>query len=245
MGPIEPLESRTLLSSVTFAVIGDFGLAGAHEAAVAARVKSWNPTFVATVGDNNYENGAAATIDANVGQYYHQYIYPYRGTRGAGAADGINHFFPALGNHEWYTAGAKPHLDYFTLPGNERYYTVRQGPVQLFVLDSDSHDPDLGYVNSSTSAQNGKEGVWLKSALAASTATWKLVLFHHAPFTSGLHGNSGWMQWPYQQWGASAVLSGHDDAVGCSDECTMEDAARISVVKRDYRRGLASDCVVT
>jgi hypothetical protein len=206
----ESLEDRSLFSTVTFAVIGDFGLAGAHEAAVAARVRSWNPAFVATVGDNNYENGAASTIDANIGQYYHSYISPYRGGYGAGSADGVNHFFPALGNHEWYSAGAKPHLDYFTLPGNERYYVVRQGPVQLFVLDSDSHDPDLGYVNASTSTQNSKEGQWLKSSLAASTAPWKLVLFHHSPFTSGLHGNSGWMQWPFQQWGASAVLSGHD-----------------------------------
>jgi uncharacterized repeat protein (TIGR01451 family) len=37
------------------------------------------------------------------------------------------------------------------------------------------------------------------------------VYFHHAPYSSGsFHGNSTWMQWPFQQWGAAAVLSGHD-----------------------------------
>jgi hypothetical protein len=207
---LQPLEPRTFLSSVTFAVIGDFGQAGQGELDVANRVKSWNPAFIATVGDNNYPSGAPGTIDTNVGQYYSSFIYPYLGAHGAGSPDGVNHFFPALGNHEWSATGAQPHLDYFTLPGNERYYTVTQGPVQLFILDSDSHEPDLKYVNNSTNTQNSPEGQWLKANLAASSAPWKLVLFHHSPFTSGEHGNSAWMQWPFQQWGASAVISGHD-----------------------------------
>src|SRR5262249_39222888 len=65
--------------SVTFAVIGDFGEAGQPEADVAALVHSWAPEFVATVGDNNYLDGSAATIDENIGQYYHDFIAPYSG----------------------------------------------------------------------------------------------------------------------------------------------------------------------
>ena len=60
-----------------FAVIGDFGLAGNNELEVANLVKSWNPDFIITTGDNNYELGESSTIDANIGQYYHDYIYPY------------------------------------------------------------------------------------------------------------------------------------------------------------------------
>jgi hypothetical protein len=37
-----------------------------------------------------------------------------------------------------------------------------------------------------------------------------VVYFHHAPYSSGLHGPSDWMQWPFKEWGASVVLSGHD-----------------------------------
>jgi hypothetical protein len=207
----EALEERRLLASASFAVIGDFGADGTGEASVASMVKSWNPNFVTTVGDNNYPLGAANTIDVNIGKHYHQYIYPYKGSFGAGSADQINHFFPVLGNHDWATPGATPYLNYFTLPGNERYYSFTQGPVQFFMLDSDEHEPDLKYVNSTTNTQNSPEGQWLKAALAASTAPWKLVYLHHSPYSSGLtHGNSPWMQWPYQQWGASAVLSGHD-----------------------------------
>src|SRR5262245_65541757 len=74
---LQVLEDRTLPSSTTFAVIGDYGGGGSNEQAVANLVHSWNPDFIATTGDNNYPSGDASTIDANIGQYYHDYIYPY------------------------------------------------------------------------------------------------------------------------------------------------------------------------
>jgi hypothetical protein len=33
---------------------------------------------------------------------------------------------------------------------------------------------------------------------------------HHPPFSSGERGSSPALQWPYKEWGATAVLSGHD-----------------------------------
>src|SRR5687768_751734 len=112
--------ANTLSDTVRLAVIGDFGYAGQPESDVAALVRGWDPELVITIGDNNYETGSAKTIDANIGQYYHSFIYPYFGNYGQGADR--NRFFPTLGNHDWETPGAQPHLDYFTLPGNERYY---------------------------------------------------------------------------------------------------------------------------
>lgn len=41
-------------ASARFAVIGDYGLAGAPAAAVAGLVASWAPDFVLTTGDHNY-----------------------------------------------------------------------------------------------------------------------------------------------------------------------------------------------
>jgi tartrate-resistant acid phosphatase type 5 len=186
---------------VTFAVIGDYGTGGANPLAVANLVQSWNPAFVITLGDNNYPSGAASTIDQNVGQYYHSFIGNYMGGYGSGSA--VNRFFPSPGNHDWLTAGLAPYLGYFTLPGNERYYSVRQGPVELFAIDSDPNEPD-GVSPASI------QGQWLHDGLAASTACWKLVYFHHAPYSSGPHGQSEWMHWPFQAWGADAVLAGHD-----------------------------------
>jgi hypothetical protein len=189
-----------------FAVIGDYGLAGTPEADVSTLVKSWQPDFVVTLGDNNYPSGSASTIDANIGQYYHEFISPYSGIYGAGAA--FNRFFPVLGNHDWGTPNAQPYLDYFTLPvnplANERYYDFVRGPVHFFMLDSDASEPDG---NTASSAQ----AAWLQAALASSVSRWNIVLLHHAPFSSGSgHGSDPVLQWPFQQWGADAVLAGHD-----------------------------------
>ena len=194
-------RSATSVEVVRFAVIGDYGLAGDEAADVARLVKNWNPDFIITTGDNNYFYGEASTIDENVGQYYHEFIYPYTGIFGQGAT--INRFFPSLGNHDWGTPNATPYLDYFTLPGNERYYDFTWGPVHLFAIDSDWREPDEV---KSTSVQ----AQWLQNALTSSSAPWKVVYMHHPPYSSGPHGSSTWMQWPYEAWGASAVLAGHD-----------------------------------
>src|SRR3990172_1293347 len=83
-------------SSVHFAVIGDYGSAGKAELDVANQVKSWNPDFIVTTGDNNYDSGSASTIDANIGQYYHDFIFPYTGSYGAGAATIVSLILPSV-----------------------------------------------------------------------------------------------------------------------------------------------------
>ncbi|MBK9206872.1 MAG: S-layer homology domain-containing protein [Anaerolineales bacterium] len=194
-----PMDTQAV--PMRFAVIGDYGLASQPEQDVATLVNSWNPDFIVTLGDNNYTTGSAAEIDANIGQYYHDYIYPYQGSYGAGAA--ANKFFPILGNHDWETPNAQPYLDYFSLPGNERYYDFIQGPIHFFVLDSDPREPD------GTSASS-IQALWLKAGLYTSTSPWQIVLLHHAPYSSSSHGSNTNMQWDYKGWGADAVLAGHD-----------------------------------
>ncbi len=196
-----PAHADVDSAPVRFAIIGDYGLSGPNEQAVADLVHRLRPEFVATVGDNNYPSGSARTIEANIGRYYGKWIGSRRPFLAAGPR--TNRFFPALGNHDWEAPGARPHLDYFDLPGNERYYDVRRGPVHLFIVDSDPREPD-GVTADSIQA------LWLERALRGSDATWKLVLFHHAPFSSALHGSNLAMQWPFREWGASAVVAGHD-----------------------------------
>jgi tartrate-resistant acid phosphatase type 5 len=182
-------------------VIGDYGRAGDVEAAVAQLVTDWSPDLIITTGDNNYPDGEATTIDANIGQYYAGFIYPYQGAYGPGAVR--NRFFPSPGNHDWHTADLAPYLDYFELPGNERYYDFVRGPVHFFALDSDSNEPDG--VN-----QDSVQARWLRQGLGNSISPWKIVYMHHAPYSSAQHGDTDWMQLPFAEWGASAVLSGHD-----------------------------------
>lgn len=193
--------SSTPFPVTRFAVIGDYGLSGVPEQDVADLVKSWDPEFIITTGDNNYPDGKYETIDENIGKYYHEYIFPYDGEFGNGAD--INRFFPSMGNHDWSITRGKAYWDYFTLPGNERYYDFTWGSVHLFAIDTDSREPD-GVGRSSDQAK------WLRERLETSEAIWKIVYMHLPPYaSSGDDGSVDWMQWPYKEWGATTVLSGH------------------------------------
>jgi hypothetical protein len=184
-----------------FGVIGDFGANTPAEAAVAALVKSWKPDFVITTGDNNYLEGESASLDDSIGKYYSEFIGNYHGKLGPGSP--VNRFWPSPGNHDWIGPGLGRYMEYFTLPGNERYYDVSIGLVHLFALDSDPHEPDG---TSATSVQAN----FLKEHLASSKACYDLVYFHHPPYSTGRHGSSSEMRWPFKEWGAEAVLCGHD-----------------------------------
>ena len=184
-----------------FAIIGDFGTDTRSEAAVAQLVKSWQPEFVVTTGDNNYDGGEAVTIDKNIGKHYQEYIYPYKGKYGSGAE--FNRFWPALGNHDWETPGAKPYLDYFELPHNERYYDFTVGPVHFFSIDSDEREPDGIEANS-------VQGKWFEEKMKESKFAWQIAIMHHTPYTSsGNHSAAEKLRWPFKEWGADAVIAGH------------------------------------
>ena len=180
----------------TFGVIGDYGTNNTAERDVANLVKSWNPSFILTLGDNNYSS-SPTSWDPNIGQYYHEYIYNYKGQYGAGSP--TRRFFPNIGNHD-YDAGIDGYLDFFDLPGNERYYSYRHGPVEVFVLNSNPGEPD-------GISKTSKQATWLQSVMAASDANWKIVSLHHPPYASG--GTSSTMRWPFEQWGADVVMAGH------------------------------------
>ena len=184
-----------------FAVIGDYGSGNQPAADVAGLVKSWNPDFIVTTGDNNYPIGAAHSIDENIGQFYHEFIYPYKGSHGEGAA--TRRFFPSLGNHDWMSNGARPYFQYFSFFNEQGYYEFVRGPVHFFMLDSDTNEPD-------GTNSNSKQAKWLKNNLASSTSPFNIVVTHHPPYSSGRHGSINYMQWPYKSWGADAVLTGHD-----------------------------------
>jgi len=185
--------------TIRFVAIGDYGSGSHHERDVALVIDSWTPDFVVTLGDNNYEYGSAETIDQNIGQFFHQYISPYKGIFGRGASR--NRFFPIPGHRDWDGDSLRPYLDYFTLPGNERYYDLVWGPVHLFMLDTDEREPDGVRPDSI-------QGRWLEQQLKESTQPWNLVLAHHAPYTSHKVEDIHYMRWPFKAWGADAVLSG-------------------------------------
>lgn len=199
--PTPEPTSTPIPAPLVFAAIGDYGGGDSGAEAVANLIKSWQPEFIITLGDNNYPVGAREHIDQAIGQYFHDYIFPYTGAYGAGAE--INRFFPTIGNHDMQSENGQPYYDYFSLPGNERYYDFVWGPVHLFALDSLDSEPDGVGASSAQAA-------WLKERLATSDSAWNIVYMHYPPYSSGLHGSTDWMRWPFAEWGADAVLAGHD-----------------------------------
>lgn len=112
---------------------------------------------------------------------------------------------PACGAGDVYApiGGSNPYFEYLTFLNERRYYDVVRGPVHFFILDSDPREPD-------GTAFNSIQGQWLQAGLAASTSPWNVVICHHAPYSSDdTHGSTAYMQWPFADWGADAVISGH------------------------------------
>ena len=204
------LLSTAHAEDVRIAVIGDYGDDDDDSREVADLVIGWSPDHIVTVGDNDYSDGAYRGtfegLELGVGQFYADFIGDYQGEHGAGSDD--NRFWPAPGDHDWGDTcddpeGLDDYLAYFTLPGKERYYEVRLGPVHLFSLDSMECEPDGATADS-------VQALWLRDAAAASDAPFKVVTSHHPPWSSGEHGTSDGehMQWPFAEWGIDLVIAG-------------------------------------
>jgi tartrate-resistant acid phosphatase type 5 len=190
------------VAEVYFAVIADYGSSNANELAVSQLLKSHTLNFIATAGDNDNVVGAVPGFDDAVGQYYADYIFPYEGAYGAGAS--ANHFYPAIGNHDYGDpADLSAFSDFFKLPGNGRYYDVVQGAVHMFFLNGSGFEAD-GMGTASDMAN------WLRRRIALSTVPWKIVFCHIPPYSSGnFHGDNADLQW-LKDTGASLIISGHD-----------------------------------
>ncbi|MRG44018.1 metallophosphoesterase [Chitinophaga sp. SYP-B3965] len=118
--------------------------------------------------------------------------------------------YTIMGNHEH---GAPYYYQYLSNPNPEYYYTFTYGNTQFFLFDTD-HD-----VRPGTEVYE-----WLERELARSTATWKIAMHHHPPFSSDtddfgetLKGGRSTLGDPdlkdlpplYEKYGVDVVFYGH------------------------------------
>jgi len=167
------------------AVIGDFGSGLDAESRVADLVTAARPVAVVTTGDNVYSDRGYPTL---VGDYYGPWV----------AGEDL---LPAVGNHD-HDIGIAAFDEYFGYLDGRHVYSAGRGGMRFFFVDSTTA------LGSSTSM--ARQRAWLKRSLLASRARWKVVVLHHPPYSSGAHGSSTQLRWPYAAWGADLVLSGHD-----------------------------------
>jgi hypothetical protein len=206
--PLSPVHSfrsaeTPLYPFFRFAVIGDSGSGSSGQAAVASLLESLAPDLVLIAGDVIYPSGAAAAIDP-------KYFVPYASLLGE------RPFYLALGNHDYGTGCAQPYLDAFcvptSVPGGERYYSFDRGEVHFVSADS---DPLSGPPSGCSSLPAfAAQAAWLDADLAASNAPWKIVFFHHPPYSDSSHGDDPDVQAVFvpifEARGVDLVLSGHD-----------------------------------
>ncbi len=202
--------------NIRFAALADFGLPEQGTPAVAALIKSWNPDFIITHGDDDYTDGTFQGLDDAVGQFYHEYVGNYHGVYGQGAS--VNRFFPVPSDHSFGDDCSKEskiaaYLDFYTLPDSsspqsfdgELNYWFRKGPVLFFMINSmDCFQPG-------GSGKNSPLAQWVASVADTSDAPFKLISFHHTPYTSGRYRpGTQLMRWDFEDMGINVVMAGHD-----------------------------------
>lgn len=195
-----------------FAFLSDYGFDDGNELAVKNLIDSWSPEFVMAAGDHIYGLNSGMTLSQADAEYQAK-VYDYYGSYIDG---GI--FYPAIGNHDTDYDPANPVWFRSKFPnlfqgGTKNYYRVRpnNGLVELFVISS-------GYLTNMTMFEPDGNTVgsvqynWLVSALASSTAKYKIVYFHHPPYTNGVNYSPGFpaLRWDFGAIGADLVLSGHE-----------------------------------
>jgi 3',5'-cyclic AMP phosphodiesterase CpdA len=110
--------------------------------------------------------------------------------------------WPAPGNHEYYTPGARPYFDWWGTRAGRGYYSFELGTWHVISLDSNL-----------APAQHAAQLDWLRADLAAHPARCTLAYWHHPLYSSGGHGSIPKMRDAWQLLyaaGAELVLSGHD-----------------------------------
>ena len=166
------------------------------------------PTAVLTLGDNQYHVGSLPDFNASFDPTW-------------GRLKPIIH--PAVGNHEYGTAGARGYFDYFNGPGNQSgpagdrdkgYYSFDIGSWHLIALNSECQRVAKGASANGCAAGSPQEGE-LRFDLATHRSSCTLAYWHSPRFNSGFRGNQREAQafWEaLHEAGADVVLNGdaHD-----------------------------------
>jgi 3',5'-cyclic AMP phosphodiesterase CpdA len=155
--------------------MGDSGSGRPGQYALAGKMTAYDPDIVIHAGDVVVPSGAAS-------EYPPKFYRPY--------ADLIRRaaVYPCVGNHDWNDYQARPLFDAFVLPENgppgitpERAYWFDYGDVRFAAFDS-----NLNF-----------EGIrdhivpWLDEVLAGAGDRWKIVYWHHPPYTWGKYDPAG------------------------------------------------------
>ncbi|WP_428376646.1 purple acid phosphatase family protein [Lichenicoccus sp.] len=179
--------------SLRFVSIGDWGRDGADDQArVGAQMgrsaASFGSQYTVSVGDNFYDDGVRSTTDPQWKRSFTSiYTHPSLSTP----------WHVILGNHD-YRGSVEAQIAYTALDARwhlpARYYQTGRRLADGTRCDFFSIDtnPFIGRYRGTKVRIDGQDPhaqlAWLERALAASSASWKIVIGHHPLYTA--HGGS-------------------------------------------------------
>lgn len=147
-------------SSFAFGVMGDTEARPHINDRISKLMWDERPNFIVNVGDLT-----------DGGTKDHKFEWNYEYFQGVGQLAGRIPVFPVPGNGEddlyWYN-------QYHTYP-QRGYYNFRYGNAEFFMLNSNDAE---------SFSPGGAQYVWLEEQLKKSTALWKFVAHHHAPYSA-------------------------------------------------------------
>lgn len=179
-----------ITDSITFAQIADSGDNGANQDLVAALLEANLQDFLIIAGDVSYGDPYADVVTAK---------YP-----------SFSIVKPSRGNHDYDINNGADYEAFFTdLENNGVTHEYVIGPAHFIFVPSDPREATLGYIDATTSVENGPIGQYIKAKFLLSPAVWKFLVFHHASYSSGSsHGNSLWMDMDFDAMGLSGKIDG-------------------------------------
>ena len=181
-------------TSLRWLATADSGSGDRKQQAVAdqmAAVQRRQPVdLVILAGDNIYNDGDISKVDG-------AFTRPYSALLQAGVP-----FHAVLGNHDIRTANGDPQVAYRPFGMAGRWYNLRRGPVEFFMLDTNMN------------ANWSQQLPWLRTSLAASKAPWKVVVGHHPIYSAGFYGNDPVAQARlgplFKKYGVQLYINGHE-----------------------------------
>lgn len=175
---------------------GDIAKCSTNADEATAKLLDNIPGTVFTVGDNVYPSGTASEFKNCYASSWGRHKARTR---------------PAVGNHEYETAGASGYFGYFGASAgapDRGYYSYDRGSWHVLALNS-----NCGNVAGGCGATSPMVA-WLKRDLAANPSKCTLAYFHHPLFSSGSdHGNQPQVRPIWRALyaaGAEVVVGGHD-----------------------------------
>jgi len=177
----------------------DFGSGNSAQRAVGGQmgaIQRRDPVdLVILGGDNIYATSAWG--DGDLRGIEQTFTRPYRELIAAKVP-----FHAVLGNHDIRSANGDPQVAFKPFGMKGRWYTVRQGPVEFFMLDTNVNAPWQHQLP------------WVRKSLAASTAPWKVVVGHHPIYSAGLYGDDraliSRLTPLFERYGVQLYINGHE-----------------------------------